>query len=107
VGGSGGRDARVVIYVPEFDSPGRSAITVRQLLTHTSGLRADLTVDTIRGARDAAALLAVVYAETPRIPVGSRVVYSDVNAVLLGEVVRRASGVPLDSFRAHPGFTPP
>jgi len=63
-------------------------------------------VDTIRGAKDAAALLRVVYAETPRITVGSRVVYSDVNAVLLGEVVRRASGLPLDSFVAHEVFAP-
>jgi len=99
-------DAPVATYVPEFNGPGTNAITVRQLLTHTSGLRADLTVDTIRGARDAAALLRVVYAETPRITVGSRVVYSDVNAVLLGEVVRRASGMPLDSFVAHEVFTP-
>ena len=99
-------DAPVATYLPEFNGPETNAITVRQLLTHTSGLRADLTVDTIRGAKDAAALLRVVYAETPRITVGSRVVYSDVNAVLLGEVVRRASGMPLDSFVAHEIFAP-
>lgn len=99
-------DAPVATYVPEFNGPGTGVITVRQLLTHTSGLRADLTVDTIRGAKDAAALLRVVYAETPRITVGSRVVYSDVNAVLLGEVVRRASGMPLDSFVAHEVLVP-
>jgi CubicO group peptidase (beta-lactamase class C family) len=99
-------DAPVTTYVPEFNGAGTSAITVRQLLTHTSGLRADLPVDTIRRARDAAGLLRVVYAETPRVAVGSRVVYSDVNAVLLGEVVRRASGMPLDSFVAHEVFAP-
>ncbi len=99
-------DAPVATYVPEFNGAGTSGITVRQLLTHTSGLRADLTVDTIRGATDAAALLRVVYAETPRSTVGSRVVYSDVNAVLLGEVVHRASGMPLDSFVAHEVFAP-
>jgi serine-type D-Ala-D-Ala carboxypeptidase len=99
-------DAPVASYVPEFDGAGTSGITVRQLLAHTSGLRADLTVDTIRGAKDAAALLQVVYAETPRITVGSRVVYSDVNAVLLGEVVQRASGMPLDSFVTHEVFAP-
>jgi CubicO group peptidase (beta-lactamase class C family) len=99
-------DAPVASYVPEFDGAGTSGITVRQLLAHTSGLRADLTVDTIRGAKDAAALLQVVYAETPRITVGSRVVYSDVNAVLLGEVVRRASGMPLDSFVTREVFAP-
>lgn len=99
-------DAPVATYVPEFNGAGTGAITVRQLLTHTSGLRADLTVDTIRGAPDAAALLRVVYAERPRVAVGSRVEYSDVNAVLLGEVVRRASGVPLDSFVAREVFGP-
>lgn len=99
-------DAPVATYVPEFNGAGTSAITVRQLLTHTSGLRADLTLDTIRGAPDAAALMRVVYAETPRIAAGTRVVYSDVNAVLLGEIVRRASGVPLDSFATREIFTP-
>jgi CubicO group peptidase (beta-lactamase class C family) len=91
-------DAPVARYVPEFLGPGTAPITVRELLTHTSGLRADLPVDTIRGAPDAAALLRLVYRETPRSPPGSRVVYSDLNAVLLGEVVQRASGAPLDGF---------
>jgi CubicO group peptidase (beta-lactamase class C family) len=99
-------DAPVATYVPEFNGAATGAITVRRLLTHTSGLRADLTLDTIRGAPDAAALLRVVYAETPRIAVGTRVVYSDVNAVLLGEIVRRASGAPLDSFAAREIFAP-
>jgi CubicO group peptidase (beta-lactamase class C family) len=99
-------DAPVAGYVPEFNGAGTGAITVRQLLMHTSGLRADLTLDTIRGAPDAAALLRVVNSETPRVAVGSRVVYSDVNAVLLGEVVHRASGMPLDSFVAHEVFGP-
>ena len=91
-------DAPVARYVPEFIGPGTAPITVRELLTHTSGLRADLPIDTIRGAPDAATLLQLVYRETPRVPPGSRVLYSDVNAVLLGEVVRCASGVPLDGF---------
>lgn len=99
-------DAPVATYVPEFNGPATGDITVRQLLTHTSGLRADLPLDTIRDAPDAAALLHVVYAETPRRAAGTRVVYSDINAVLLGEIVRRASGVPLDSFAAREIFAP-
>ncbi len=99
-------DAPVATYVPEFNGAAASAITVRELLTHTSGLRADLTLDTIRGAPDAAALLRVVYAEQPRIAVGTRVIYSDINAVLLGEIVRRVGGVPLDSFAAREIFAP-
>jgi CubicO group peptidase (beta-lactamase class C family) len=94
-------DAPVARYVPEFNGPGTAPITVRQLLTHTSGLRADLAIGTIRGAPDAAALLRLVYRETPRVPPGTRVVYSDVNAVLLGEIVRRASGASLDGFTAR------
>jgi CubicO group peptidase (beta-lactamase class C family) len=94
-------DTPVTHYVPEFNGPGTAQITVRQLLTHTSGLRADLPIDTIRGVPDAGALLQLVYREVPRVPPGSRVVYSDVNAVLLGEVVRRASGAPLDIFTAR------
>jgi len=94
-------DTPVARYVPEFNGAGTAPITVRQLLTHTSGLRADLPIDTIRGAPDGATLLRLVYRETPRVPPGTRVVYSDVNAVLLGEIVRRASGASLDGFTAR------
>lgn len=94
-------DVPVATYVPEFSGPGTAAITVRELLTHTSGLRADLPIDSIRGAPDPATLLRQVYRETPRVAPGTHVVYSDVNAVLLGEVVRRVSGAPLDEFTAR------
>jgi len=94
-------DSPVVAYLPEFSAPGTARITVRHLLTHTSGLRADLPIDTIRGATDAAALWRAVFRETPRFPPGTRVVYSDINAVLLGEVVRRASGTSLNAFTAR------
>jgi len=99
-------DAPVATYVPEFSGPGTGAITVRRLLTHTSGLRADLPLPAIRGAPNAVALLGLVYAERPVMPVGARVEYSDVNAVLLGEIVRRASGAPLDTFAVREIFAP-
>ena len=47
-----------------------------------------------------------VLSETPRVPPGTRVIYSDLNAILLGEVVRRAAGEPLDRFAAREVFTP-
>lgn len=99
-------DAPVVRYVPEFAGPGTATITVRQLLTHTSGLRADLPIAAIRGARDAGELQRLVYAETPRFSPGSRVVYSDVNALLLGEIVRRTCGEALDAFVTREVFFP-
>jgi CubicO group peptidase (beta-lactamase class C family) len=97
-------EAPVARYVPEFLGAGTAAITVRHLLTHTSGLRATLPLH--RDAPDAAAALAMALAATPTVRPGSRVRYSDVNAIVLGEVVRRAAGEPLDRFAAREIFTP-
>ena len=99
-------DAPVARYVPEFAGPGTTGITVRQLLAHTSGLRGDLPIAVIRGAPDPASLLRLVYAETPRFAPGTRVLYSDLNFVVLGEIVRRASGEDLEAFVAREVFAP-
>jgi serine-type D-Ala-D-Ala carboxypeptidase len=99
-------DAPVTAYVPEFGGPGTAGITVRQLLTHTSGLRADLPDTELKALPDGAALMRRVLREAPRVAPGSRVVYSDLNAILLGEVVRRVSGEPLDVFAARELFLP-
>lgn len=97
-------DAPVAVYVPEFVGTGTAAITVRRLLTHTSGLRATLPLQ--REAADSAAALRMVFAATPVVRPGARVIYSDVNAILLGEIVRRAAGEPLDRFAAREIFAP-
>ncbi len=97
-------DARVARYLPEFNGPGTAAITVRHLLTHTSGLRAWLPLN--RLARDSAAAMRIVFEQTPQAPPGARMEYSDFNAILLGEIVRRAAGVPLDVFAAREIFAP-
>ncbi len=97
-------DAPVATYMPEFRGPGTTGITVRHLLTHTSGLRPTLPL--YRDAPDSATALRLVYAETPVVRPGTRVVYSDLNAILLGEIVRRACGEPLDAFAAREVFAP-
>jgi len=99
-------DAPVATYLPDFHAPGTGTITLRMLLTHTSGLRADLPTAQLRSLRTRADLLRAVYAESPRLPPESRVVYSDLNAVLLGEIVARRSGEPLDRFVAREVFQP-
>jgi CubicO group peptidase (beta-lactamase class C family) len=88
-------DAPVSRYVPEFNSPGTGVITVRQLLTHTSGLRGTLPLGR---AADSAGALNMVLTTIPVAEPGTRMVYSDLNAILLGEIVRRVSGAPLDAF---------
>lgn len=96
-------DTPVVRYVPEFNSPGTGGITVRHLLTHTSGLRATLP---LKDAPDSASALAMVLTTVPVSAPGSRMVYSDLNAILLGEIVRRVSGAPLDAFVKREVYTP-
>jgi CubicO group peptidase (beta-lactamase class C family) len=96
-------DAPVARYLPEFNGTGTAAITVRHLLTHTSGLRGTLP---LREAADSAAALQMVLTTTPLVPPGTRMVYSDLNAILLGEIVWRASGEPLDLFVMREIFSP-
>jgi CubicO group peptidase (beta-lactamase class C family) len=91
-------DEPVSTYIAELKRPETAAITVRQLLTHTSGLRADIPDPELKAIPDSAALMARVLRETPRVAPGTRVIYSDLNAILLGEVVRRVAGEPLDAF---------
>jgi CubicO group peptidase (beta-lactamase class C family) len=80
-------------------------VTVRHLLTHTSGLRAWLPLN--RLATDSAGAMRIVYQQTPQVPPGTRMEYSDFNAILLGEIVRRAGwGGPLDAFATHEIFGP-
>lgn len=86
-------DAPVSRYLPEVT--GAPAATIRQLLNHTSGLRGTLP---LRETADRAAALARVFAETTIVAPGSRVIYSDLNAILLGEVVARVAGEPLETF---------
>jgi len=87
-------DAPVSRYLPEVT--GAPAATIRQLLNHTSGLRGTLPLH--RETADRAAALARVFAETTIVAPGSRVIYSDLNAILLGEVVARVAGEPLETF---------
>jgi CubicO group peptidase (beta-lactamase class C family) len=95
-------DAPVRRYLPEFAT---ADVTVRHLLTHTSGLRGTLPL--YRDARDSTEALRMVLTEAPLAPPGTRMVYSDLNAILLGEIVRRAGwGGPLDAFATREIFVP-
>jgi len=83
-------DASVCAYLPAFRAHN---VTIRHLLTHTSGL--DLRLSTLcRNGRDA--LLAVVYNTLPAHPPGSSVAYTNINSLLLGEIVATVCNQPLD-----------
>ena len=95
---------RVAGLVPGFESQGRGAVTVAQLLTHTSGLASGLPLDQAFEGAETAVARAV--ALPPAAPPGERFIYSDLNFVLLGEIVRRVSGLPLDRFARERIFRP-
>jgi len=95
---------RVASYIPGFGKYGKADITVRQLMTHTSGLRPDLDMTEQFDSYDTA--IERASGEVPIAPPGERFVYSDINFFLLGDIVRRVSGVPLDRFAETRIFGP-
>lgn len=97
-------DDPVAVYWPDFGVAGKASITVRDLLTHTSGLRPDLDSGT-RWSGHAGAL-AQIEADHPIHPPGSRFVYSDLNFIVLGELVYRVSGESLDAYAQRHIFAP-
>ncbi len=90
--------------LPEFAVHGKESITLLQLLTHFSGLRPDIDLDQPWNGRQAA--LERGFEEKPVELAGEKFVYSDINYFLLGEVVERVSGVPLERFAKERIFEP-
>ena len=94
----------VAAFIPGFERYGKGPITVRHLLTHTSGLRPDVDLADPWTGYDTA--LARAVEEVPTSPPGERFVYSDINFFLLGDVVARVSGRSLDRFCRERVFAP-
>jgi uncharacterized protein YbbC (DUF1343 family)/CubicO group peptidase (beta-lactamase class C family) len=94
----------VAKYLPEFAQNGKDDITVRQLLTHYSGLEPDLDLKTVWEGKSTAYSMA--FAETPEDAPGSKFSYSDINFIVLGALVERVSGEALDEYAARHIFVP-
>ena len=97
-------DAPVAKYIPQFAVNDKGDITVRNLLLHNSGLPAwtpfyqlYTTADEVRNA---------IYSCTKEYPTGTKTVYSDYNAVILGDLVKVISNVPLDLYSKEYIFLP-
>ena len=87
---------KVVQHLPEFARHDKDQITLRHLLTHTSGLRPSLDLRGDWLGADEAVKRAVD--ELPQSAPGERFVYSDIGYIILGEIVSRVSGQPLQAF---------
>jgi uncharacterized protein YbbC (DUF1343 family)/CubicO group peptidase (beta-lactamase class C family) len=94
----------VAKYLPEFTGNEKNDITVRQLMTHHSGLQEDLDLTREWSGRDVA--LRMIAAEKPIFAPGSRFLYSDINFISLGALVEKVSGQPLDAYCVKHIFKP-
>ncbi|MFO0502749.1 MAG: exo-beta-N-acetylmuramidase NamZ domain-containing protein [Acidobacteriota bacterium] len=94
---------KVTTYLPAYQG-GKSDITVRLLLTHFSGLRPDLDLQPAWSGYELGIRKALV--DKPVHAPGERFVYSDINFILLGEIVRQVCGRPLDQYAREEIFAP-
>jgi len=105
-----GLDEKVVTYLPEFKGkqpgffPQKSAITIKHLLTHTSGLppfkQYYLMDDDVNARLDS------VFNTEPEFGLEDTTVYSDVGLITLGKVLEKVSGVSLDELADSLIFKP-
>jgi uncharacterized protein YbbC (DUF1343 family)/CubicO group peptidase (beta-lactamase class C family) len=94
---------KITDYIPEFQG-GKSEITLRQLFTHFSGLQPDVPLSTPWTGYATGIQLACTF--KPGGPPGTRYVYSDINFILLGELVHRLSGKMLNAYARENIFLP-
>lgn len=97
-------DAPVQRYLPEFRGPNKERVTVRHLLTHSSGMPAWRPLYKETNSPEAARALAIA-TDLDTLP-GIRMVYSDLGAIILGTIVERVSGESLDQYVARHVFGP-
>ena len=97
-------DAPVARYLPAFAQNGKDGVTLRHLMMHMSGLRPGLPATPAWSG--IAAAIDRACAEKPQNAPGSTFVYSDINFIVLGELVRIASGRPLDVYTRDEVFRP-
>jgi uncharacterized protein YbbC (DUF1343 family)/CubicO group peptidase (beta-lactamase class C family) len=94
----------VAKYLPEFGANGKGGITIRHLLTHYSGLPPDLSLrEPWQGKQEA---YRRAFAEVPMRPPGEQFLYSDINFIVLGALVERLSGMPLNEYVQRYIYTP-
>jgi uncharacterized protein YbbC (DUF1343 family)/CubicO group peptidase (beta-lactamase class C family) len=93
----------VTAYLPEFQG-GDSPITIRNLMTHYSGLRPDLDLEPEWTGYETGIHRALT--DKPAGPPETKFVYSDINFVLLGEIIHRVSGMPENEYLKSILFDP-
>ncbi|MFK4191231.1 serine hydrolase [Streptomyces sp. NPDC033754] len=96
-------EAKVTAYLPEFGGGGKQDVTVRQLLTHTSGFRSWIPLyrEPTREGK-----LRLLWNEVPANPPGSAYLYSDLNLISLQLILEEITGHGLEVL-LHDEITAP
>jgi CubicO group peptidase (beta-lactamase class C family) len=97
-------DAPVHTYLPELNDSAKAGITVRMILTHSGGFEAFATL--WRDFRGRAAYLEQINARPLAYTPGDSTIYSDWDFVLMGLIIERITGMPLDQFVASRVWEP-
>ncbi|HXB05784.1 MAG TPA: serine hydrolase [Puia sp.] len=97
-------DDPVSRYLPGFDTGEKQKITIRHLLTHTAGLYEWYPLFYQSAHRDSA--IRFIERLPLRFPVGKQRKYSDLGFMLLGAIIEKISGMPLDQFEEQNIFRP-
>ena len=98
-------DAPVRRYLPRFSGGLKNQVTVRMLLDHTSGLKSYVPIYQ-RARRSRARATDLLYAQPLMRAPGDSAEYSDLNALFLGLVLEKVTGLPLDKAAAKEVFAP-
>ena len=97
-------DSPVEDFLPLFQGAGKSAVTVRHLLTHSSGI--DWWAPLYEELTGSQAYVEHIQAMDLVYEPGSRTMYSDLGVILLGEILERVAGEPIDRFMRRRVFEP-
>ena len=103
-GGQLNLDRTVASYLPEFNTPEKAQITVRQLLTHSGGLEAGANIYTTARGREQ--YLQQISARPLQYTPGTSMIYSDWDMIILQLVMERITGKTLDVLAAEKIFKP-
>ena len=98
-------DSSIANYLLEFDRPDKNLITVRELLTHTSGLPAWRPLYIITNGEQEGAIAAIANQPLANEP-GGQVLYSDLGFIVLGFLLNRLTGMALDHLAEREIFSP-
>ncbi len=95
---------KVYKYLPAFNNNGKDKITIKNLLVHNSGLIAYRNYMKLYKTKEE--VLNSIMNEQLQYPVGSKTIYSDLNMIVLQQVIEKITGMGLDEFLNEKLFLP-